>query len=80
MSPRIPASSGVILAKKFQPLLVLLEPSVFLGYRDLAALCRRLLRLDKPLLHLAHIHLEEGSVKVSLCLDASQLGIELLEC
>ena len=58
MSPRLPASSGVILAKKFQPLLVLLEPSVFLGYHDLAALHRRSLRLDEPLLHLARIILE----------------------
>ena len=40
MSPRLPASSGVLIANKVQPLLVLLEPSVFWGYPDLAALCR----------------------------------------
>ena len=79
-SPQLPTSSGVLLAKKVQPLLVLLEPSILLGYRDLAALCCRSLRLYDPLLRLAHIILEEGLVKVSLCLNASQLGIDLLEC
>ena len=80
MSPRLPASSGVLLVKRVQPVLVLLESSVLLGYRDLAALRQRLLRLDKPLLHLARIIIEEGSVKLLLCLDAGQPGIELLKC
>ena len=71
---------GALLVKKFQPLLVLLEPSVFMGYRDLAALCRCLLRLGEPLLHLSCILFEEGLVEVLLCLDMSQLGLKILEC
>ena len=80
MSPQLPSSSGVLLVKKFQSLLVLLEPSVFLGYRDFDVLCRRSLRLDKTLLQTTRIILEEGLVEVSLRLDASQLGIDILEC